>query len=97
MVPFMISRTMVERVEWFSPIHYEILTFFQEHDIQISPRDLAVNIDYDRGYTGKECRTLAQAGLLQNQNGVYQLTDFGRAFLSGKVDSGEVQRPEESD
>lgn len=89
-----IPREMVERVEWFSPIHYEILEFFDHHDISISPRDLAINIDYDRGYTGKECRTLANAGLLDNEDGVYHLSDQGRRFLAGEIDPEGLQSPE---
>lgn len=84
---------MVERVEWFSPIHYEILDFFDNHGIYISPRDLAVNIDYTRKYVGNECRTLAEAGLLENDDGMYRLSDQGRAFLAGEIDADDISNP----
>ncbi len=85
-----LRRAMVERIEWFAPIHYEILGFFDEHDILISPRDLARNLEYDRNYTGTACRELAQAELVESHDGVYQLTARGRAFLAGDLDPAAI-------
>lgn len=84
-------ESMVERVEWMSPVHYEVLYFFDEHDIVISPRDLALNIDYTRKYIGQECRKLADAGLLENDDGKFSLSDLGREFLAGDLDADEVE------
>lgn len=88
------QTAMVKHVPWFSPIHYEILNFFDNHDIQISPRDLARNIDYDRSYTGKECRTLATVGLLESESGLYSLSQMGKEFLEGKLNPSKISRPE---
>ncbi|RDZ43428.1 phage repressor protein [Haloferax sp. Atlit-19N] len=82
---------MVERVSWFSPVDYEILLFFEEHDIGVSPKIMAFNIDYDRQYVYKRLRSLVDAGLLASEEGVYQLTDFGRDFLAGRVDADDVE------
>jgi len=86
-------QTMVERVEWMSPIHYEILAFFDSHDIEISPRDLSKNIDYDRRYTGRACKALLAAEILRQDGQTYRLTDRGRAFLAGEVDPDDLPNP----
>ncbi|MFH5800443.1 MarR family transcriptional regulator [Haladaptatus sp. CMAA 1911] len=83
---------MVERVRWMSPIDYEILLFFEEHDILVSPKVLALNIDYNRQYTSKRCRTLTEKGILsQKSNGVYELSEKGRQFLAGDLDADELE------
>lgn len=84
---------MVERVSWFSPVDYEILLFFEEHDIAVTAKSIAANIDYHRQYVNKRMRTLEDAGLFSNENGIYELTDFGRDFLSGDVDESELPEP----
>ncbi|SNR49137.1 phage repressor protein [Halorubrum vacuolatum] len=77
---------MVERISWFSPVDYEILGFFENHDIRSSPHIIALNIDYDRQYVSKRCRVLFQQGILtQHTDGVYELSDEGRAFIKGDV------------
>jgi len=83
--------SMVERVSWFSPIDYEILLFFERHNIKISPKGLSVNIDYDRTYTGKRLSKLADAGLFESSGGVYQLSDLGERFIAGEVDTEELE------
>jgi len=84
---------MVERVSWFSPIDYEILMFFEEHDILASPKVISTNIDYDRQYTSKRCRELLKEGILQkDDSGLYELTAFGRSFLAGEIDADELER-----
>ena len=84
--------TMVQRVSWMSPIDYHILEFYEEHDIQASPKIVAANIDYDRQYTGKRLKALAEAGLFQQEgDGIYSLTENGRAFLSGEVEPDELE------
>ncbi|MFB6120981.1 MAG: MarR family transcriptional regulator [Halobacteriaceae archaeon] len=86
---------MVERVPWMSPIHYEILKHFEEHDIWESPRDLAKNIDYSRRYTAGELQKLHQIGLFEKEGQTYRLTDRGRAFLAGDLDADELPEPED--
>lgn len=86
---------MVERVPWMAPVDYEILLFFDEHPIQISPKVLAANIDYDRQYVGKRCSTLADAELLESVGiGLYQLTETGHAYLEGELDVSELETDE---
>ncbi|WP_306052073.1 MarR family transcriptional regulator [Natronococcus wangiae] len=87
---------MVERVPWMSPVDYEIILFFDEHPIQVSPKVLAANIEYDRQYVSKRCRTLTDAGLLESvDTGLYQLTEAGQAYLDGELDVSELEGFEE--
>lgn len=84
---------MVERIEWLSPVHYEILEFFEAHDIWESPRDLAKNIDYHRRYVAQECRTLESVGILEQDGQTYRLTDRGRDLLAGELDADDIPDP----
>lgn len=86
-----LDKEMVERVSWMSPIHYEILQFFDEHDIWITARGISVNINYNRNYTTRECTTLAKRGLLEKDETVYALSDRGRRFLAGDVDASDLE------
>jgi predicted transcriptional regulator len=85
-------RQMVERVSWFSPIDYEILMFFEDHDILASPKVICENIDYDRQYTSKRCRFLADNDLLRkDESGLYELSQRGRKFLKGELDAEDLE------
>ncbi|AFZ73409.1 MarR family transcriptional regulator [Natronobacterium gregoryi] len=86
---------MVERVPWMAPVDYEIMLFFDEHAIQVSPRVLAANIGYDRQYVSKRCRTLSEARLLNAvDTGLYQLTETGVAYLEGELDADDLENAE---
>lgn len=89
-------QKMVERVPWMQPIHYEILAFYEEHDIWESARDLSRNIDYSRGYTSKELNTMVEAGLLEKDERIYRLSERGRSFLAGELDADDLPDPSES-
>jgi Mn-dependent DtxR family transcriptional regulator len=86
---------MVERVPWMAPVDYEIMLFFDEHAILVSPRVLAANIEYDRQYVSKRCRTLSEAGLLEVvDTGLYRLTETGHTYLEGDLDVSELETDE---
>jgi predicted transcriptional regulator len=87
---------MVERIEWMSPIHYEILGFFDEHDVWISAAALSKNIDYDRNYITRAAPDLVEAGLLQKDGTVYALTDLGRKFLQSEIDAKDIEEKMDS-
>lgn len=75
-----------------SPVDYEIMLFFQEHPIQVSPKVLAANIEYDRQYLSKRCGRLVEAGLLESvDTGLYQLSESGEAYLDGELDGSELE------
>lgn len=74
-----------------APVDYEIMLFFDEHAIQVSPRVLAANIEYDRQYVSKRCRILSESGLLEAvDTGLYQLTETGEEYLEGELDVSEL-------
>ncbi|ELZ95025.1 phage PhiH1 repressor protein [Haloferax mucosum ATCC BAA-1512] len=86
-------REMVNRISWFSPVDYEIMIFYEQHDIAVTAKSIAANIDYHRQYVNKRMRVLENAGLFSNTDGIYSLTDFGREFLAGNVSEDELPEP----
>ncbi len=90
------TKEMVERVSWFSPVDYEVLMFFEDHDILASPKVIGNNIGYDRQYVSKRCRKLMGAKLLRkDESDLYELTEFGREYLAGEVEATEIEKLEE--
>lgn len=54
-------------------------------------------IRYSRQYIATRCRTLAEHGLLMHVgNGVYTITENGRKYLRGELDTGELETTEEN-
>jgi predicted transcriptional regulator len=86
-------REMVDRISWFSPVDYEILLFYDSHDIGLTAKSLAYNIDYNRRYVNERMRVLEEAGLFENTDGIYELTDLGREFLAGDLDEDDLPEP----
>jgi|GEM_PF-1586759 len=82
---------MVHRISWFRPADYAILRFYDDHDIYISAKGLARNLDYSRQYVNRRLNVLADAGLLARDDGLYALSDRGRAFLAGGLDLADVE------
>ncbi|MFC4246675.1 MarR family transcriptional regulator [Natribaculum luteum] len=83
---------MVERVPWMAPVDYEIMLFFDEHPILVSPKVLAADIEYDRHYVSKRCKILTEAGLLTKvETGLYELTETGQTYLEGDLDVSELE------
>jgi predicted transcriptional regulator len=83
---------MIRRVSWFSKIDYFVIDFFDEYDLQVSPKVLAENIDYHPEYVGRRLRALRDVGLLkQHDNGLYALSNLGREFLAGEVPIEEIE------
>ena len=55
------------------------------------PAQIAEEFGFHRKYIGKRCRILAKNGFVENRgNGVYQITDLGRGYLSGEVDASKL-------
>ena len=88
---------MVERVSWFSPVDYEILLFFENHDIEASAKVISANIEYDRQYVSKRLRELADESLLQknDESGLYELSEHGRDFLAGDLNASDLEGDDE--
>ncbi len=84
---------MVERVSWFAPVDYEIFLFFEDHDIGATAKVVGYNIGYDSDYVNRRLRTLENASLFDNTDGIYELTDRGREFLAGDIDEDDLPEP----
>ena len=83
---------IVKRVSWFSKIDYPIFGFLDDHNIRVTPKVVAGNIDYDRSYTGRRLRALRDAGLLeQDDEAFYTLSDLGEEFLAGNLSKEELE------
>ncbi len=80
-----------------APIDYHVLDFFEEHDITASPKVIAVNVGYDQQYCSKRCRVLEEHGLLERpEKGLYRLSERGRAYLNGELETSDID-PEAED
>jgi len=54
-------------------------------------------IRYSRQHVGRRCKTLAEHGLLTHVgNGVYTITEKGKKYLRGELDTGELETDEEN-
>lgn len=74
------------------PADYEILRLYDEHDIHISAKGLARNIGYSRRYANCRLNVLADAGLLDRENGLYALLHRDRRFLEDAVARNEIEK-----
>jgi len=76
---------------WQVLLDDRILELFDEGDEEyLKPAEIAQDerIRHSRSYVTKRCRKLADHGLLQAvSQGVYRLTDEGRAYLRGEYDA----------
>jgi hypothetical protein len=72
----------------------EFLAEYGNHQpAQITDRlvEIGAGMDYHPKYVGRRCRALADLGLALNVgNGVYTITDEGRAYLAGELDASTL-------
>lgn len=74
-----------------------ILEFLDEHgnhqpaQIATQLAEIGSGMDYHSKYVGRRCRALEDLGLTVNVgNGVYAITDRGRAYLAGDLDASTL-------
>lgn len=78
------------RVDWMTQADDRILEVMEDSGLVLTPAVLAANLDYSRNYISDRCRLLNEAGLLaKDGEGLYYITERGRAYLSGEID-GDV-------
>ena len=69
-------------------VEKSILQFLREHDIWLTPNNIAKNTGYSRGYVQQECRSLLGDGYIESadQPGdpFYRITDGGREYLESE-------------
>jgi len=69
-----------------------ILETLEDSGLILSPRVLAVNTDYSRHYVSERLALLLDSGLIERrEEGLYQITDRGRAYLSGDISAEELE------
>ena len=73
-----------------------MLETLEETGLVLSPKVLAVNTDYTRHYVSKRLAKLLDAGLVKRvDEGLYQITGRGRAYLAGDLDAEDLEIDEE--
>ncbi|MDS0475281.1 MarR family transcriptional regulator [Natrinema sp. 1APR25-10V2] len=84
---------MRPRVEWMNQTDNRILELLDESDLILSPAVTAINLDYSRNWVSRRMSQLENANLIEKVNGsYYQITDRGRAYLSGQIDANELKK-----
>ena len=72
-----------------------ILETLEESGLILSPRVLSANIDYSRHYISARLAKLRDTGLVDRvDDGLYQITDRGRAYLEGDLDAEDLEPDE---
>ena len=80
------------RVDWMTQADDRILEVIEDSGLVLTPAVLAANIDYSRNYISDRCRLLNEAGLLAKEDeGLYYITEKGRAYLMGEIDGDELE------
>ena len=81
------------RIGWMTQADDRILEVMEDSGLILTPAVLHENIDYSRNYISDRCRTLNEAGLLaKDGEGLYYITEKGKAYLSGEIDGDELER-----
>ena len=93
---------MRPRPDWMSLNDPPILEFLEEHDLELPPKALFVNLNrqgHKIGYSTVRLRlnTLQEHGLLEKSgdSGYYHVSDKGRKWLEGSLSAGELESGEE--
>lgn len=69
-----------------------ILETLQDVEMALSPRVIAFNIDYTRNYVNRRMTHLREAELVDRvDEGMYRISDKGRAYLSGDLDADALE------
>lgn len=69
-----------------------ILETLESSELVLSPRVIAENTDYTGNYINKRMKKLRENGLVNRvDDGLYEITEKGRAYLSGEVESDDLE------
>ena len=81
---------MRRHAKWMTLADERVLEYLNEMGNH-QPSQIASEFDFHRKYIGKRCRILEQNGFVENRgNGVYQITERGRDYLTGDFDASEL-------
>jgi len=85
---------MRPRVEWMNQTDDRVLELLDESDLILSPSVIATNLEYSRNWISKRLSLLTNAELVEQvDEGYYIITDRGRAYLSGELESDDLEDP----
>ncbi len=85
------------RVDWMTRADDSILEFLLNqgnHPIRATPAVIQANVDYQISHVRNRIRQLHEAGLVEyydEDRGIYEISDLGRAYLAGELDAGELE------
>lgn len=69
-----------------------ILETLEDSGLVLSPKILAENTDYSRHHVARRLSDLVDGDLVEKvDDGLYQITDQGRAYLAGDLDAEELE------
>lgn len=69
-----------------------ILELLDESGLELSPSNLAHNLEYSRSWISRRLSKLRDVGLVVVDEGnFYKITDKGQDYLSGNLESDEIQ------
>lgn len=73
-----------------------LLETLEDSSLILSPRILSVNTDYSRHYVSERLAVLLDGGLVEKESdGLYQITEKGRAYLAGDLKADELRIDDE--
>lgn len=79
-------------------VDHAILTFFGQHHLELTPSNVARNIDYSQSYIRTRCKLLSDHGLLNrdvsNSDPFYSLSELGEQYLAGDLRAAELEDEE---
>ncbi len=83
---------------WMTPVDRDILELLSNEggasELRMTPRVVAANTDWGQDAIRKHLLTLRDHGLLEYHDedaGIYQISDHGRAYLAGNLDVSELE------
>lgn len=88
---------MRPRISWMTRADDAILELLQESGITANPSTIAYNIDYDRSYVSRRCRTLSEHGLVERVDeakAMYRIAELGARYLEGEVKKSTLEPPD---
>jgi repressor of nif and glnA expression len=97
-----IHYSMKKHAGWLSQTDERILEFLREFGnhppkaIRDKLNEAGEGMDYHAEHIGRECRQLADYGLVVNVGGgTYSITELGEQFLDGELDASTLDEDEE--
>ncbi|RAW46902.1 MarR family transcriptional regulator [Halorubrum sp. 48-1-W] len=83
---------MRPRVEWMNQTDDRVLELLAESDLILTPAVIAKNLEYTRNWVSRRIGKLEAADLVEPVDaGYYRITDRGRAYLAGELDSDDLE------